>query len=51
MTDDRIRLRDIEIVVSDDELGVLVKGRGSNRFVTYDELVELAEREGAVTIR
>ena len=46
---DEIRLKDVQIKKDGD--GVLVKGRGDNRFITYDELVELVKSDGEVTIR
>jgi hypothetical protein len=48
---DPIRFRDIEVSLAPDEEGVIIKCRGGSRFVAYEELVELADSEGPVTIR
>lgn len=48
---DPIRLNDVEVKRDDTGDGVFVSCRGGTRFVTYEELVELADSEGPVTIR
>lgn len=46
---DTIRVQDMKITEVDGN--VMVFGHGDNRFVTYEELVKLAESDDPVTIR
>lgn len=44
-------IRHVTIDTVADESGVFVTARGQNRFVTYDELVEMAITDDPVTVR
>lgn len=48
---DTITVGEFEIVPTDGDSGIIVRGRGGNRAISAPELCEMVDTDGPVTVR